>query len=124
MTAFNNKKLEAINSFVGEGTSFKGEISSSGSLHVMGEVTGSINVNGDVFIGAKGRLTGDITGGRVVVSGIVDGNIFSRKGCELLKTGKVNGEITCDKLLIEEGASYQGKVNVCLPAQVSEKVDA
>jgi cytoskeletal protein CcmA (bactofilin family) len=124
MVNFNNKKLEAINSFVGEGTSFKGELISHGSLHIMGEVTGSINLKGDVFVGTKGKVTGDIIGARVVISGAVDGNIFAGKGCELLKTGKVNGEITCDKLLIEEGSSYQGKVNVCLPGKISEKVDA
>jgi len=123
MVTFNNKKLEAINSFVGEGTSFKGEIISHGSLHIMGEVAGSINLKGDVFVGAKGRVIGDIIGARVAISGIVEGNIFASKGCELLKTGKVKGEITCDKLLIEEGSSYQGKVNVCLPAQISEKVN-
>jgi len=101
-----------ISSIIGEGTSFKGEISSAGSLQIAGEVIGCINVKGEVFIVGNGRVQGDINGGRVVVSGTVDGNIIAGKGLEILKNGKVNGEITCDKLIIEEGSSYQGKVNV------------
>ena len=107
-----NKKLEAINSIVGEGTSFKGEITSQGSVHIGGEVMGCVRTEGDVFIMPKGKMAGDVMGGKVVVSGAVEGNIVARKGLEILKSGKVNGEIVCDKLLIEEGSAYEGKVNV------------
>ncbi|HTY13590.1 MAG TPA: polymer-forming cytoskeletal protein [Candidatus Omnitrophota bacterium] len=106
------KKLEAINSIIGDETSFRGEISSPGSLHVSGEVRGNIKVKGDVFVFGKGRVIGDISGARVVVSGLVEGNIFASAGLEILKSGKINGEITCDKLVIEEGSVYQGRVNV------------
>ncbi|MFA4967376.1 MAG: polymer-forming cytoskeletal protein [Candidatus Margulisiibacteriota bacterium] len=112
--------MNTINSIVGEGTLLKGEISSLTSLHIAGEVVGSVNANGEVFVVGKGRVQGDINGGRVVVSGTVDGNIIASKGLEILKNGKVNGEITCDKLIIEEGSSYQGKVNVAVIMNVAE----
>ena len=106
------KELEAINSIIGEETTFRGDIVSQGSLHVSGEVRGSINVKGDVFVFGKGRVYGNITGARVVVSGLVEGDIFASAGLEILKSGKINGEINCDKLMIEEGSTYQGRVNV------------
>ncbi|KAF0134966.1 MAG: cell shape determination protein CcmA [Candidatus Saganbacteria bacterium] len=109
---------KVINSIIGEGTTIKGEINCPGSLQLEGEVVGSIKAVGDIFIAGKGKVAGDLKGARVVVSGIVEGNIIAEKGLEILKTGKVNGEITCDKLLIEEGSSYQGKVNV--PPQRNE----
>ena len=116
---FNEKgKLEAINSIVGEGTTFKGEITSPGSVHVAGEVIGGVRAGGDVFVVGKGQVRGDVTGEKIVVSGIVHGNILSRQGLEILKTGKVNGAITCDKLLIEEGSVYRGKVNVTTPDEI------
>jgi len=116
---FNDKiKPEAINSIVGEGASFKGEISSLGSVHVAGEVAGGVKAEGDVFVVDKGKVAGDINGAKVVVSGKVEGNIIALKGLEILKTGKVNGQIACDKLLIEEGSIYQGKVNVCTPDEI------
>ena len=114
-----NNKMEAINSMVGEGTSFKGEINSSGTLRIAGELNGTICTKGDVFIVEKGKVFGDVSGSRVVVSGYIEGNIFASKGLEILKLGKVHGEITCDKLLIEEGGHYEGKVNVRALERVS-----
>jgi cytoskeletal protein CcmA (bactofilin family) len=107
-----NKKIEAINSIVAQATTFKGEITSEGSLHVAGELIGSVKVKNDVFVMHQAKVVGDIEGSRIVISGSVDGNIIAEKGLEILKTGRVNGEITCHHLIIEEGSFYQGKVNV------------
>jgi len=111
------KGLEGINSLIGEGTIFKGEINTSGSLRVAGEVVGKIQAKGDVFVSENGKVQGNIFADRVVVAGEVEGNIKSRNGLEITKTGRVDGEVVCDKLLIEEGSVYQGRVKV----QHSEK---
>jgi len=106
------KNLEGINSLIGEGTLFKGEINSTGSLRVAGEVVGKIQVKGDVFVSENGKVVGNIFAERVIVAGEVEGNIKSQNGLEITKTGRVDGEVICDKLLIEEGSVYQGRVKV------------
>lgn len=108
----NKKSLEGINSLIGEGTLLKGEIISSGSLRVGGEIVGKIQVKGDVFVSEKGKVLGNILAQKVVVAGQVEGNIKAINGLEITRTGKVDGEISCDKLLIEEGSLYQGRVKV------------
>ena len=114
-----DKKMDAINSIVGEGSVLRGEITTPGSLHVAGEVQGTIKAEKDVFVAHKGKVIGDVEGSRVVVSGTIEGNITARTGLEILKTGKVFGEINCHRLMIEEGSSYQGRVNVAQETQTA-----
>lgn len=110
-----NQKPGAINSIIGEATIIKGEISSQGPLHLNGEVQGEVVAEGEIFVGAKGKVIGNIAGSKVVVSGRVEGNIDARQGLEIAKGGEVQGEITTDKLLIEAGSSYLGRVNIGKP---------
>jgi cytoskeletal protein CcmA (bactofilin family) len=48
----------------------------------------------------------------VIVSGDVNGNISANGGLEITKTGKVFGDIVSDKLIVDEGAIYKGKVTL------------
>ena len=112
-----NKRPEAINSIIGEATSVKGEIAARGPLLLNGEILGNVRAEGEVDVGERGTVNGNSYGGKVVVSGRVAGNILSRQGLEIAKGGRVEGEIVTDKLLIEAGASYLGKVNICNPEE-------
>jgi len=101
-----------INSIIGEDTQVKGEIISKGSVRLGGEFEGKIQAHGDVLIGEGSRVTGSIAGARVTVSGDVNGNISANTGLEITKTGKVYGDVISDKLIVDEGAIYKGKVTL------------
>jgi len=101
-----------INSIIGEDTQVKGEIISKGSVRLGGEFEGKIQAHGDVLIGEGSRVTGSISGARVTVSGDVNGNISANTGLEITKTGKVYGDVISDKLIVDEGAIYKGKVTL------------
>ena len=101
-----------INSVIGEDTQIKGEITSKGSVRLGGELEGKLQAHGDVLIGEGSRVTGSITGAKVIVSGDVNGNILAAGGLEITKTGKVYGDIISDKLIVDEGAVYKGKVTL------------
>lgn len=101
-----------INSIIGEDTQIKGEVISKGSVRIGGEFEGKIQAHGDVLIGEGSRVTGTISGARVTVSGDVNGNISANGGLEITKTGKVFGDIVSDKLIVDEGAIYKGKVTL------------
>ena len=47
-----------------------------------------------------------------VVKKDVNGNISANSGLEITKTGKVFGDIVSDKLIVDEGATYKGKVTL------------
>ncbi|MFH1710593.1 MAG: polymer-forming cytoskeletal protein, partial [bacterium] len=101
-----------INSIIGDDTHIKGEIITKGSIRVGGEFEGNIQAHGDVLIGEGSRVTGTVSGAKVIVSGDMNGNISANSGLEITKTGKVNGDIVSDKLIVDEGAIYKGKVTL------------
>lgn len=101
-----------INSIIGDETQVKGEIISRGSVRLGGEFEGRIQAQGDVLIGEGSRVTGNIQGSKVIVSGDVNGNITASNGLEVTKTGKVYGDVAADKLIVDEGAVYKGKVTL------------
>ena len=104
--------FEGVDSLIGQGTRFKGEINTKGSLNVNGAFEGIIRGDGEVIVSSGGKVVGEIHGGSVIVSGRVDGNITAKDTLEIAKSGRVHGDLTGGKILIEEGSVYQGKVRV------------
>ncbi len=105
-----------INSVIGPDAQVKGEIVTKGAIRVDGDFEGKLNAKGDVFVGDRSKIVGNLVGARIVVSGEVNGNIIAADGLEITRTGKVYGDITGDKLLIDEGAVYKGKVSMEAPS--------
>ncbi len=101
-----------INSIIGDDTQIKGEIITKGSIRMGGEFEGKIQAYGDILVGEGSRVTGTISGAKIIVSGDVNGNIFASGGLEITKKGKVVGDIVSDKLVVDEGAVYKGKATL------------
>ena len=55
----------------------------------------------------------------MVVSGKVDGDLCALHHLVITKSGRVNGNLNGGMITIEEGSSYQGKVNVNGPEEES-----
>ena len=123
----NSKKVHhyeegAVDTLIGEQAKIEGVIYCQGSLRIEGNVKGEIHSQGEVFIGEKSQIEATIFARRVTVAGEVKGNIEAVNGLEILSTGKVNGDIVGDRLIIEEGAIYHGdvKMDVITPKKLSE----
>jgi len=93
-------------------TEINGTIKSSSTIRIEGKIEGDIYCENEVFLGESCRLKGNIYAVEAVVAGEVIGDIETKAGLEITKTGRVYGNITGDRLLIEEGAIYKGKVNM------------
>ncbi|MDA3956292.1 polymer-forming cytoskeletal protein [Oceanispirochaeta sp.] len=102
------KNHSFINSIIGEGTKFSGELVLNGLLRIDGDFSGSINTSGKVLIGKTGRAECNIVAGTAVVGGVVHGNIFSSGKVVILATGMVVGNIQACKLIVEEGVLLHG----------------
>ncbi len=97
-----------INSIVGEGTTFRGELVLAGLLRIDGDFSGTITTSGKVLVGKNGRAECTIKAGTVVVGGIVRGNIVSTEKVMVLSTGMVIGNISTPRLVVEEGVLLNG----------------
>jgi len=108
-----------LNSFIGEGTKFKGEFELDGLLRIDGDFTGIIRTKGKVLV--NGRAECEIHAGAVIISGIVKGNIFSTKHVEIRSTGMVIGDITTPSLIIEEGVIFCGNCKIRKQGEITKQ---
>jgi len=103
---------DVVDTIIGKDTKLQGYIHSQGTIRIDGTVEGEINSQGDVYIGETSHIKANIFAKRVIVAGEVIGNIEAVHDLEICSTGKVYGNITGDRLMIDEGAIYKGKVNM------------
>ncbi len=96
---------------ISQGIKIKGEVTGSEDLFVDGQVDGKLSLtNGSLTIGPNGRVKADVTAREVVVRGTVEGKVSGRDKVQLWSTGQVIGEVSTDRLAIEDGAMLRGKV--------------
>lgn len=99
-------------SSIAEGLKIKGEVQGNEDLRVDGEVEGKISLpNAVVVLGPKGRVTGDVQAREVVLEGSVRGNVTARERVRIAATGKLEGDLASERLVIEEGAQVSGQVH-------------
>ena len=101
-----------VNSLIGEGTVFRGEVAINGLLRIDGDFAGSIKTKGKVFIGRNGRADCSIQASSVVIGGLVRGDIISKEKVVILSSAVVIGTIQSPRLVAEEGVLLDGFVRV------------
>jgi cytoskeletal protein CcmA (bactofilin family) len=97
-----------VNSIVGEGTHFKGDLELNGLLRLDGDFTGSIKTEGKVIIGKNGRADCAIDAHIVVIGGVFRGNIYAREKVILLSSSMIVGNIYSPSIIAEEGVLLNG----------------
>ena len=101
-----------INSLIGEGSHFSGDLNIKGLLRIDGDFKGTINDGGKVLIGKSGRAEASISAGTVVVGGVLKGNILATEKVVILSTGMLIGNVTSPRLLVEDGVIIDGKCTI------------
>ena len=94
-------------SVLGADLKITGEITSTGSVEILGEIDGNITANG-LIIGQEGRIKGSISAHTVEVKGRFDGKVV----CEsftLRASSEVKADVTTGALVIENGAKIDGR---------------
>jgi cytoskeletal protein CcmA (bactofilin family) len=98
---------------IGKSVVIKGELSGSEDLYLDGQVEGSIALKGNsLTVGPNGQVKASIDAKGVVVQGRLEGNIQASDRVDLRKSATVTGDITAQRISIEEGAFLKGKVDV------------
>jgi len=98
---------------IGKSVVIKGELSGSEDLYVDGQVDGSISLkNYSLTVGPNGQVKASVDAKGVVVQGKLEGNVLASDRVELRKSAVVTGDITTQRISIEEGAYLKGKVDI------------
>ena len=101
-----------INSLIGEGSLFKGDLDINGLLRIDGDFKGEIKNSGKVLIGRSGRVEATVNAGTVVIGGVLRGNVKAAEKIVVLSTGMVIGNLSAPRLLVEDGVLLNGNCSV------------
>ena len=102
----------SIGTIIGAEAKVTGRIETKGACRIDGSLEGGINSEGEVCIAEKASVKGDVSGKNVIVAGEVMGDVSSVDCVEIKKGGKVAGNIAGTRLIVDEGASYKGRVTM------------
>ena len=97
-----------IKAFLGKGSEFEGKLTFNETVRIDGNFKGQIISTGTLIIGDDAVINAEIEVGTAVVSGKIEGGITAREQLELHPPAKVSGTIKTPKLIIIEGAIFDG----------------
>lgn len=114
---FGNKKVKSskIDTLVGQGVEFSGDIRFQGGLHLDGTVKGNVatadNAEGAVLvISDRGRVEGDVYVAYAVINGEVVGNVYASEKLELSAKARIHGNVEYNLLEMASGAEINGQM--------------
>jgi cytoskeletal protein CcmA (bactofilin family) len=97
---------------VKESVFIKGELRVEEDLTIEGCVEGSIELKEhNLWIGPHGKVSAKINAKSVIVAGEVVGDIHAGEIVEIKMSGSVRGNISCPRILVVDGAKFQGWIN-------------
>jgi len=103
---------------IGSSITIRGDVSGDEDLLIQGRVDGSVDLKlRSVTVGQEGRVNANITGRVVIVEGEVEGDLRAEELVVLRSTARVQGDIKASRVVLEDGASFRGGVDMGGPSE-------
>lgn len=106
------KTMEEFKTVIAEDVEVSGSIKCTGGVRLGGKVNGDLTTAGDVLVEKTSAIKGNVTGNSIVVNGLIKGNISAKDRIELKGNAKVAGDIKAKRLVVEEGVTLVGKMEI------------
>ena len=110
-----------LSGFIDKETGVNGDMRFKDSFRIDGKFKGKILSGTALIIGETGVVDADVQVKTVSVNGRLKGSIVAKGKVEILSKGRVDGTITCAKLIIEDGAFFQGSCQMDMKALESDE---
>ena len=106
---------------IGKSISIKGDVVGDEDTVIEGRVEGRVELkNHHLTVGPNGDVTGEIGAKQITIVGKVTGNVSATERVEISDTGRLNGDITSPRLLVQEGAQLNGNISM-RPASLGDQ---
>lgn len=96
-------------SLVSRNARIEGDIRGNENIIVEGFIKGTMQLDGDVYVGITGIVEADIEAINVFIEGQVTGNIKARDRLEIQSSGKMTGDISARSIDIKDGSAFEGR---------------
>src|SRR5512144_992165 len=100
------------NTVIGRSILINGKIIGDEDLTVRGRVEGEMSLTRTLIVDPSGVVKPNVTVKNAVVSGVVVGNIQATESVELTQEGRMVGDIRAPRVIIVDGASFRGRVDM------------
>lgn len=97
-----------LRSIIDVGTTIKGDIETEGSIRIGGILIGNVKAKGKLVMGSQASVIGNIMAENADIEGKVEGNMQITQRLELKPSARVIGDIKTTRLVIDEGAIFDG----------------
>ncbi len=114
-----NNSPDRLNRIV-EGTEVRGNIKTESNIRIDGVLYGNLETRGRLVIGPAGLIKGEIVCMDADVEGSIEGNIRIANLLALRSTAKIQGNIQTGKIVVENGAEFDGNCKMSNGKDVSE----
>ena len=108
---------------LGPSIRIRGDITGSEDLLLQGEVDGSVTLpDHAVGVSPTGRVNADIDGRVITIEGSVEGDLTAHEQIALLGSASVKGNIKAPRVVLEDGATFRGLVDMGVKSEDSPPV--
>jgi cytoskeletal protein CcmA (bactofilin family) len=97
---------------IGPSILISGKLSGDEDLTVRGRVEGELSLTRTLIVEPSGIVKANVSVRNAIVSGVVVGNITATESVELTREGRMVGDIRSPRVIIVDGASFRGHVDM------------
>lgn len=109
-------------SVIGETLHFKGELSAGEDLVVEGTVEGTVNQGKCCLtVRPKGVLLANVNATKIFIDGRVEGDLSATVSVTIRESGNVTGNIIAPSVAIDEGATFNGSIEMRAPGEQANR---
>lgn len=109
MTTLAKSENSSELNLIATGTIFEGKLKTPGSIRIDGRIVGEVVAIQNVAVGQAGDVDGNISAKNITVGGKINGLVVAQEKLVLESKAVLKGDIRAAKLVIDEGATFDGK---------------
>ncbi len=94
----------------GNSAKLEGKFEIADSIEIQCEVGGELSIGGKFVIGERGTVRADVQTVDAVIHGEYEGNLTATGSVEITPTGRVEGNLKTNSLVISRGGLFNGNV--------------
>jgi len=103
---------------IGPSIKLNGELTGDEDLLIQGQVEGNIHLKEhNLTVGEQGRIKANAFARTITVRGELIGDLTGAEKVTITASGRVRGNIIAPKVILEEGASFKGSIDMDAKAE-------
>jgi len=97
---------------IGESILISGSLNGDEDLTVRGRVEGTLTLTKTLLVEPTGIVKAEVQVKNCVIAGAVVGNVTATESVEITNQGRMVGDITAPRVIIVDGASFRGRIDM------------